>query len=59
MIYFDDILDEARYQNYKENVVPNIAAASAKYIVRGGQTNEGREMRDTSLHLKNDPLRSS
>jgi uncharacterized protein (DUF1330 family) len=38
VIYLDDILDEARYQNFPQNVVPNIAAASGKYKVRGGNT---------------------
>ncbi len=37
VIYLGDILDIARYQIYKENVAPNIAAAGGKYLVRGGE----------------------
>ena len=36
VIYLGDILDEARYQIYKDNIAPNIAAAGGKYLVRGG-----------------------
>ena len=36
VIVLGDILDEARYQIYKDNAAPNIAAAGAKYSVRGG-----------------------
>lgn len=36
VIYLGDILDEARYQIYKDRVAPNIAAAGGKYLVRGG-----------------------
>lgn len=38
VIYLGDILDVARYELYKENVAPNIAAAGGKYLVRGGET---------------------
>lgn len=38
VIYLGDILDSARYQIYKENAAPNIAAAGGKYVVRGGDT---------------------
>ena len=38
VIYLGDILDETRYQIYKENAAPNIAAAGGKYLVRGGDT---------------------
>lgn len=38
VIYLGDIVDEARYQIYKENAAPNIAAAGGKYVVRGGDT---------------------
>jgi uncharacterized protein (DUF1330 family) len=33
VIYLGDILDEARYEIYKETVAPNIAAADGKYLV--------------------------
>ena len=36
VIYLGDILDEARYQMYRENAAPNITAAGGKYVVRGG-----------------------
>ncbi len=38
VIYLGDILDETRYQIYKENASPNIVAAGGKYLVRGGDT---------------------
>ncbi len=36
VIYQADILDEVRYEEYKERVSPNIDAAGGRYLVSGG-----------------------
>ena len=38
VIYLGDILDENRYQIYKESAAPSVVAAGGKYVVRGGDT---------------------
>ena len=36
VIYQGNVLDEERYEEYKRQVSPNIAAAGGRYVVRGG-----------------------
>jgi len=36
VIYQAEILDPARYEEYKERAAPNIVAAGGRYVVRGG-----------------------
>jgi uncharacterized protein (DUF1330 family) len=36
VIYQADILDPARYEEYKAQVAPNVVAAGGQYLVRGG-----------------------
>jgi len=36
VIYLGDVLDAVRYEQYKENVAPNIVDAGGSYLVRGG-----------------------
>jgi len=36
VIYQADILDPTKYEEYKEQAAPNIAAAGGRYVVRGG-----------------------
>ena len=36
VIYQGDVLDATRYEEYKRQVAPNIAAAGGRYLVRGG-----------------------
>ena len=37
VIYQGNVLDEERYEEYKRQVAPNIAAAGGRYVVRGGE----------------------
>ena len=36
VIYQGNVLDEERYEEYKRQVSPNIAASGGRYVVRGG-----------------------
>jgi uncharacterized protein (DUF1330 family) len=36
VIYQGEVLDAERYEEYKAQVTPNIAAAGGRYLVRGG-----------------------
>ena len=36
VIYQADILDPTKYEEYKAQVAPNVAAAGGRYLVRGG-----------------------
>jgi uncharacterized protein (DUF1330 family) len=36
VIYQADILDPSKYEEYKAQVAPNVAAAGGRYLVRGG-----------------------
>ena len=37
MIYQGEVFDPERYEEYKAQVTPNIAAAGGRYLVRGGE----------------------
>ncbi|MGO9962790.1 MAG: DUF1330 domain-containing protein [Acidimicrobiales bacterium] len=37
VIYQGEVLDPERYEQYKAQVTPNIAAAGGRYLVRGGE----------------------
>ena len=37
VIYQGEVFDPERYEEYKQLVAPNIAAAGGRYLVRGGQ----------------------